>query len=206
MSKVTLGNVVIDRDRYEAWVDGRLIRLTFVEFELLWELARHAPAVISRRHLLRTVWHEATAEHSRKINIQVCRLRRKLAGSDWQIETHSKRGYALAATRAQEPGSVPVPLAGLVLFVNKAPSFLNNKIEALFREPLLLLRPSSAMVATIAVLVAAILSIAIDSIPVAWGRLALMMHCMLIIVLVWASNTRSRAVARLKRLRASVDI
>ncbi len=36
MSSIMLGNLNIDRDRFEATVEGRRIDLTFVEFELLY--------------------------------------------------------------------------------------------------------------------------------------------------------------------------
>jgi two-component system alkaline phosphatase synthesis response regulator PhoP len=95
MSNLTLGNVVIDRDRFEVWVDDRRVELTFVEFELLWELARNARQVLSRHRLMRSVWHEPATAGNRKISVHVSRLRRKLHGSTWTIETHAKRGYML---------------------------------------------------------------------------------------------------------------
>ena len=34
-NRITLGNLTIDRNRYETWVDGQRVELTYVEFELL---------------------------------------------------------------------------------------------------------------------------------------------------------------------------
>jgi two-component system response regulator ArlR len=48
MSRITLGNVTVDRDRFEVWVDVRRVDLTFSEFELLYTLARNAGKVLAR--------------------------------------------------------------------------------------------------------------------------------------------------------------
>lgn len=117
MPNLTLGNVTIDRDRFEVWVDRRRVDLTFVEFELLWELARNAPRVITRQQLMRSVWREPQSNASAKINIQICRLRKKLRDSNpWTIETHSKRGYALT-TFEPEAGGLGVPATAQPLAV-----------------------------------------------------------------------------------------
>lgn len=49
---IDLGNVSIDRDRFEVWVAGRQADLTIVEFELLYELAKNAGKVMTRQRLL----------------------------------------------------------------------------------------------------------------------------------------------------------
>jgi two-component system alkaline phosphatase synthesis response regulator PhoP len=92
-----LGNVLIDRDRFEVWVAGRQVDLTFVEFELLCELAKNAGKVMTRQRLLQTVWSEQNPEGDRKLTVHVSRLRKKLGDSwPWRIETVTKRGYVLA--------------------------------------------------------------------------------------------------------------
>ena len=103
MPNITLGNITIDRDRFEVWVDDRRVELTFVEFELLYELARHAGRVLPRQRLLRAVWHDgASSGGDRKLTVHLSRLRRKMHGSGpWQIQTYTKRGYSMTdRTRA----------------------------------------------------------------------------------------------------------
>ena len=124
MTAITLGNLAISRDRFEVTVSGRPIDLTFVEFELLYVLARNAGKVMSRPRLIQAVWHEAETDDDRKLTVHMSRLRKKLDGSDpWQIETYTKRGYALmnklraATTEPERPPettqSLP-PLGGVI--------------------------------------------------------------------------------------------
>jgi DNA-binding response OmpR family regulator len=101
MSRITLGNVTIDRDRFEVWVDLRRINLTFVEFELLYNLARNAGKVLARPRLMHAVWNEPSRGHDRKLTVHMSRLRTKMRGSEpWRIETVTKRGYAFVAEPA----------------------------------------------------------------------------------------------------------
>lgn len=92
---------MIDRDRFEVWVGDTRADLTFVEFELLRELARRAGKVITRTRLMRAVWKEPSGDDDRKLTVHMSRLRKKLRGSEpWHIETYTKRGYAFTSHRA----------------------------------------------------------------------------------------------------------
>lgn len=92
----TLGNLVVDLEAYNVWVDARRVSLTFSEFELLTLLVRRAGAVVPREELARAMWGDAPAEH--RLNVQVCRLRKKLEDSrPWHVKTVRRRGYALIA-------------------------------------------------------------------------------------------------------------
>lgn len=95
-SRITLGNVTIDKERFEVWIEGRRVGLTYVEFELLYELARNAGKVVGRSRLLGSVWNEQGGTGDRKVTVHVSRLRKKMRGSEpWHIETITKRGYAM---------------------------------------------------------------------------------------------------------------
>lgn len=115
---INLGNVSIDRDRYEVRVAGRQADLTFVEFELLHALAKNAGKVMTRRALLQAVWSERNPDGDRKLTVHVSRLRKKIGESwPWRIETVTKRGYVLANVErrhgaSQEDGRV-LPVEGL---------------------------------------------------------------------------------------------
>ena len=109
-SRIVLGNVIIDRDRFEVWVGDERIELTFVEFELLCMLARKPAKVIPRSRLLLSVWNERLPGEDKKLTVHMSRLRKKLRGSNyWRIETVTKRGYVLTLvsqpTTGQAPGS-----------------------------------------------------------------------------------------------------
>jgi DNA-binding response OmpR family regulator len=95
-TRITLGNVTIDRGRFEVLVDKHRVNLTYVEFELLYELARNAGKVIPRSRHLSNVWGEEATDGDRKLTVHVSRLRKKMRGSrPWHIETVTKRGYAM---------------------------------------------------------------------------------------------------------------
>lgn len=95
MPNITLGNLTIDRRQVAVWVEGKRLQLTYVEFELLCELARHAGQVLSRQKLMRAVWREPAAS-DRKLTVHLSRLRSKMKGSSpWQVETYIRRGYGL---------------------------------------------------------------------------------------------------------------
>jgi DNA-binding response OmpR family regulator len=111
-SRIVLGNVAIDRDRFEVWVGDKRIDLTFVEFDLLYELARNAGKVVPRPGLVLAVWNERSTGEDRKLTVHLSRLRKKLrvGAGDWQIETVKKRGYMLASAASRTHGeSAPQP-------------------------------------------------------------------------------------------------
>jgi DNA-binding response OmpR family regulator len=114
MPNISLGNVTIDRDRFEVWVADRRVDLTFVEFELLYELARNAGRVIPRRRLLRVVWNDPSPDGDRKLTVHLSRLRAKMRGSaPWDIQTYTKRGYSFTNRSPRGPvlpPAVPSPV------------------------------------------------------------------------------------------------
>jgi DNA-binding response OmpR family regulator len=59
-------------------LDGRPIRLTYVEFELLRALAAHPGRVYSRRMLLEALWGGSDYREPRTIDVHVRHLREKL--------------------------------------------------------------------------------------------------------------------------------
>jgi Transcriptional regulatory protein, C terminal len=77
MSAITLGNVTIDRDRFEVWVDMRRVDLTFVEFELLFHLAKNEGKVLARSRLMHAIWNEPSRGQDRKLTVHMSRLRKR---------------------------------------------------------------------------------------------------------------------------------
>lgn len=90
-----LGNLLIDEERLQAYLDERRVWLTYLEFRLLLELAARAGSVVTREELLERVWGDA-ATPPRRLDVQISRLRSSLAGLEgWTITTARQRGYAL---------------------------------------------------------------------------------------------------------------
>lgn len=80
--------------------------LTFVEFELLYQLAKNSGRVLGRARLLQSVWNERSSGGDTKLTVHMSRLRKKLRASNpWQIETVTKRGYALVNTGETRTGT-----------------------------------------------------------------------------------------------------
>jgi DNA-binding response OmpR family regulator len=70
--------LTIDVTRRTVDSAGRLVQLTYVEFELLRTLAAHPGRVYSRRMLLEALWGAADYREPRTIDVHVRHLREKL--------------------------------------------------------------------------------------------------------------------------------
>jgi DNA-binding response OmpR family regulator len=107
MQRIVLGNLVLDRERFEVRVDGRRVELSYIQFELLHQLAARAGKVVDRDRMLASVWGSASEAGARRLRIQISRLRKKISESrPWGIRTVQKRGYVLADLEADAtPGS-----------------------------------------------------------------------------------------------------
>jgi DNA-binding response OmpR family regulator len=82
--QITNGDVVIDEATYSARVKGRLLDLTYKEFELLKYLAQHPGRVFTRAQLLQEVWGYDYYGGTRTVDVHVRRLRAKL-GSEHEV-------------------------------------------------------------------------------------------------------------------------
>ncbi|MFC3998428.1 winged-helix domain-containing protein [Nocardiopsis sediminis] len=92
--EIRRGDLVIDEATYIARLRGRILDLTFKEFELLKFLAQHPGRVFTRAQLLQEVWGYDYFGGTRTIDVHVRRLRAKL-GSEHEslIGTVRNVGY-----------------------------------------------------------------------------------------------------------------
>jgi DNA-binding response OmpR family regulator len=93
-AEIRSGDVSIDEATYTARVRGRVLDLTYKEFELLKYLAQHPGAVFTRAQLLQEVWGYDYFGGTRTVDVHVRRLRAKL-GADHEelIGTVRNVGY-----------------------------------------------------------------------------------------------------------------
>ena len=85
---------MIDEATYAARLRGRLLELTYKEFELLKYLAQHAGRVFTRAQLLQEVWGYDFFGGTRTVDVHVRRLRAKLGTEHEQmIGTVRNVGY-----------------------------------------------------------------------------------------------------------------
>ncbi|MEK4876423.1 response regulator YycF [Bacillus sp. FSL W8-0102] len=77
-SEITIGPLVIHPDAYVVSKHGETIELTHREFELLHYLAKHIGQVMTREHLLQTVWGYDYYGDVRTVDVTIRRLREKI--------------------------------------------------------------------------------------------------------------------------------
>jgi two-component system response regulator VicR len=97
-NEIEIGSLVIHPDAYVVSKRGETIELTHREFELLFYLAKHIGQVMTREHLLQTVWGYDYYGDVRTVDVTVRRLREKIEDSPshptW-IVTRRGVGYYL---------------------------------------------------------------------------------------------------------------
>jgi DNA-binding response OmpR family regulator len=82
---VRAGDLTIDEGTYVCRLRGRVLDLTFKEFELLKYLAQHPGRVFSRAQLLQEVWGYDYFGGTRTVDVHVRRLRAKLGVEHEQL-------------------------------------------------------------------------------------------------------------------------
>lgn len=97
---LSLGDIRIDRSRYEITVAGKSVDFTATEFKLLALLIERRGRVQSRDTLLNDVWGYESVIDTRTVDTHIRRLREKLGPSADCIETIRGFGY-----RVIEPAS-----------------------------------------------------------------------------------------------------
>jgi len=87
-------DLMIDLAKYEVYLNGRILSLTFTEYELLKFLATNRGMVFSRDALLNEVWGYDYYGGDRTVDVHVRRLRSKIENSNHSfIETVRNIGY-----------------------------------------------------------------------------------------------------------------
>jgi DNA-binding response OmpR family regulator len=85
-SSLVRRRLVIDHARHRADVDGRPIKLTKQQFQLLWVLAEREGVVLCRETLLEQIWGTRTFVTTRSVDALVRRVRRSLQAVDRRSE------------------------------------------------------------------------------------------------------------------------
>jgi len=82
---VRAGDLTVDEGTYTCRLRGRVLDLTFKEFELLKYLAQHPGRVFTRAQLLQEVWGYDYYGGTRTVDVHVRRLRAKLGPEHEQL-------------------------------------------------------------------------------------------------------------------------
>ena len=89
------GNIKVDLEKHEAYVDNKEIVLTLKEYDLLVYFLSNLNKVISRDELIEKVWGVDFIGESRTIDVHVGTLRSKISSSNSLIQTVRGVGYRM---------------------------------------------------------------------------------------------------------------
>lgn len=93
---LTFGKLIINLDTRTTSVADHLIKLSSNEFDVLYQLASHAPDIVSRDYLSKAIRGIEYDGFDRSMDIMVSRLRKKLhddANNPFRIKTIWGKGY-----------------------------------------------------------------------------------------------------------------
>ncbi len=110
LQPITVGEVEIRGDHYQAYIRGRSIGLTRREFELIDLLAGAGNEPVEREAIYERLWGYSMLRADRSVDVFVHKLRRKLAAASpaWSyIHTHWGLGYRFAAEPVEDSESAP---------------------------------------------------------------------------------------------------
>ena len=95
-SFITIGNLRVSFDAYEAYLDDQAVKMSHREFEILHFLHRHTGKIVSRDDILDQVWGMDYQPTARTVDNFIVRLRNKIDTPDSQhIITVHGIGYKL---------------------------------------------------------------------------------------------------------------
>lgn len=77
-TSIQIGNLVLDLEKYEVHIDGKVINLTLREFEVLKFLAQQPGQVVTREALLERVWGYEYYGDIRTVDVTVRRIRERI--------------------------------------------------------------------------------------------------------------------------------
>jgi DNA-binding response OmpR family regulator len=97
----TLEGVEIDIQAREVWVEGRLIELTALEFDILDMLVRSTGRIVSRDEITETLLDRGATPYDRALDVHVSHLRGKLKHGRNLIRTIRGVGYMFTAEPEQ---------------------------------------------------------------------------------------------------------
>lgn len=91
--KMEMGGISINQSAHEVKIDGRIIDLSFKEFELLTYFMTNKGVALSRERILNNVWNYDYFGDARTIDTHVKKLRSKLGDKGEYIKTIWGMGY-----------------------------------------------------------------------------------------------------------------
>ncbi|AZS15955.1 response regulator transcription factor [Paenibacillus lutimineralis] len=75
---IKIGPLQVDKETHTASVDGRAVKLTPIEFSILYLLSSHPGRVFSSEEIFELIWKDKYFESSNSVTVHISRLRDKL--------------------------------------------------------------------------------------------------------------------------------
>ena len=91
--EIEIAGITIDQAAHEVRIDGKIIELSFKEFELLTYFVNNKGVALSRERILNNVWNYDYFGDARTIDTHVKKLRSKLGAKGEYIKTIWGMGY-----------------------------------------------------------------------------------------------------------------
>jgi two-component system alkaline phosphatase synthesis response regulator PhoP len=92
-SRITIGPLMIDKEKYKVSIQGRMKVFPRKEFEVLYYLANNPGRVFGRETLLKDVWGPNVYVVDRTVDVHIRKIREKLDDYSDLIETVKGVGY-----------------------------------------------------------------------------------------------------------------
>jgi DNA-binding response OmpR family regulator len=94
-ARIAVGDLVVDRERFQVTVAGQPAGLTYMEFEALYAIASAGGRVVTYADLAEALWGAAFEDHRRRLAVLISRIRTKLGPCASYVETVRRVGYRL---------------------------------------------------------------------------------------------------------------
>ena len=98
--KIEMGGIVIDNAAHEVSIDGKIVELSYKEFELLNYFMENKGIALSREKILNNVWNYDYFGDARTIDTHVKKLRAKMGTKGEYIKTIWGMGYKFEVENA----------------------------------------------------------------------------------------------------------
>lgn len=93
-----IGDLRLDKETKQVWLAGEPVEMTEKEFQLAWMLLTNVGRLLSRDHLMETIWGFGPELITRTVDTHISRLRRKLGltpENGWRLKAVYHQGYRL---------------------------------------------------------------------------------------------------------------
>ncbi len=92
--KLTVGNLILDKDEHTAYINGEEVEMTVREFDLLYKFLSFPKRTFTRSQLMNEFWDYDSSASSRSVDMYLSKLREKTQSCDgFEILTVHGLGY-----------------------------------------------------------------------------------------------------------------